>query len=79
MDKNKEVVEEESDEELDEDSDEELDEDSDEDETDVIQWEYKGTTYYVDDNDMVYDQNEDEVGKRIKTKSGTYKLRLCKK
>jgi hypothetical protein len=63
-----------------EESDEELDEESDEDETDVIQWEYKGETYYVDNsNDMVYDGNQDEVGKRIKTKSGMYKLRLCKK
>ena len=53
----------EKDKEDDEDSDEDSDEDGDEDEVNVIKFEYNETTYYRDDDGVVYKNMEgDEVG-----------------
>jgi hypothetical protein len=66
--------------ETEEDDDSEEEESEEEAEFDVEEWEFKGTTYYVDPTtDTVYDKNQDELGKRRKLKSGTYKLVLNKK
>ena len=77
--------EESEDEESEEEEDEDEDEDEDDDETDVVEWEYKGKTYYVnEETNDVFDESAAEeedpkpVGKRVKGKKGAWVLKKDK-
>lgn len=61
-----------------EESDDESDDESDEEQVQVETWEYKGTTYLVDNDNVVYDSNtEEKIGSRVQSKKipGTWKLK----
>ena len=62
-------------EEEDDDDDDEDDED-DEDEVNAKEWQWKGVTYYVDDEDDVMTEDGDVIGKRINV-GGKYILKKC--
>jgi len=64
---------------------EEDDDESDDEETDVVEWEYKGKTYYVnEETNDVFDESAAEeedpkpVGKRVKAKKGGWVLKKSK-
>jgi hypothetical protein len=64
--------------ETEEDSDDESDDESDEDQVQVETWEYKGVSYLVDNDNVVYDSNtEEKIGSRVQSKKtpGTWKLK----
>ena len=61
-----------------EESEDESDDESDEEQVQVETWEYKGETYLVDNDNVVYDSNtEEKIGSRVQSKKhpGTWKLK----
>jgi hypothetical protein len=68
-----------------EEQEDESEDESDDEETDVVEWEYKGKTYYVnEESNEVFDESaaEDEdpkpIGKRVKGKKGAWVLKKTK-